>query len=70
VSAVIRSRTAWLWSNWTRAGVAGTHVMQVSYDTRLPVLRSTPAYVVVSLIGGRQAAVRRGDVVLHTWGKA
>jgi cell wall-associated NlpC family hydrolase len=34
------------------------------------VLRSTPAYVVVSLISGRQAAVRRGDVVLHTWGTA
>jgi cell wall-associated NlpC family hydrolase len=69
-SAVVRSRTAWLWSSWTTTGVAGTHVMQVSYDTRLPVLRSTAAYVVVSLIGGRQAAVRRSDVVLHTWGTA
>ena len=48
----------------------GTHVMQVSYDTRLPVLRSTPAYAVVSLIGGRQVAVRRSDVVLHRWGTA
>ena len=70
VSAVIRSRTAWLWSSWTSTGVAGTHVMQVSYDTRLPVLRSTPAYAVVSLIGGRQVAVRRSDVVLHRWGTA
>lgn len=70
VSAVIRSRTVWLWNSWTSTAVAGTHVMKVSYDTRLPVLRSTPAYVVVSLIGGRQAAVRRGDVVLHRWGTA
>jgi gamma-D-glutamyl-L-lysine dipeptidyl-peptidase len=70
VSAVVRSGTAWLWSSWTSTGVVGTHVMQVSYDTRLPVVRSTPAYVVVSLIGGRQAAVRPGDVVLHTSGTA
>jgi hypothetical protein len=69
-SAVVRSRTAWLWSNWTSTAVAGTHVMQVSYDTRLPVLRSTPGYAVVSLIGGRRVAVRRSDVVLHTWGTA
>jgi gamma-D-glutamyl-L-lysine dipeptidyl-peptidase len=67
-SAVVRSRSAWLWSSWTSTGVAGTHVMQVSYDTRLPVVRSTPAYVVVSLIGGRQVAVPRSNVVLHTWG--
>ena len=70
VSAVVRSRTAWLWNSWTSTAVSGTHVMQVSYDTRLPIVRSTPAYAVVSLIGGRQAAVRRGDVVLHTWGTA
>ena len=70
VSVIVRSRTAWLWSSWTSTGVAGTHVVQVSYDTRLPVVRSTAAYAVVSLIGGRQAAVRRSDVVLHTWGTA
>jgi hypothetical protein len=70
VSAVVRSRTTWLWSGWTSAGVAGSHVMQVSYDTRLPVVRSTPAYAVVSLIGGRHVAVRSGDVILHTWGTA
>jgi cell wall-associated NlpC family hydrolase len=68
VSAVVRSRLAWLWSSWTSTGVAGTHVMQVSYDTRLPVVSSTAAYVVVSLIGGQRAALRPSDVVLHTWG--
>jgi hypothetical protein len=68
VSAVVRSRLAWLWSSWASTGVAGTHVMQVSYDTRLPVVSSTATYVVVSLIGGQQAAVRPSDVVLHTWG--
>jgi cell wall-associated NlpC family hydrolase len=70
VSAIVRSRTAWLWSSWTSTAVTGTHLMQVSYGTRLPVLRSTAAYAVVSLIGGRQAAVRRSAVVLHTWGTA
>jgi gamma-D-glutamyl-L-lysine dipeptidyl-peptidase len=66
--AVVRSPVAWLWSGWTSAGVAGTHVMQVSYDTRLPVVGSTPDYVVVQLIGGRQAALAPADVVVHTWG--
>jgi gamma-D-glutamyl-L-lysine dipeptidyl-peptidase len=69
-SAVVRSPTAWLWSSWTSGGVAGSHVMEVSYDTRLPVVRTTPAYAVVTLIGGRQVAIRRGDLVLHTWGTA
>jgi cell wall-associated NlpC family hydrolase len=68
VTAVVRSPTAWLWSGWASGSVAGSQVMQVSYDTRLPVLRSTAAYAVVSLIGGRQVAVRRADVVLHTAG--
>jgi cell wall-associated NlpC family hydrolase len=69
-SAVIRSPTAWLWSSWTSTAVAGTHVMRVSHDTRLPVVRSTSAYVVVSLIGGRRVAVRRSAVMLHTRGAA
>ena len=69
VSVVIRTRTAWLWSSWTSTGVAHTHVIRVSYDTRLPVLLSTPAYAVVSLIGeaGRHP---RGAAVLRRWGTA
>lgn len=67
-SAVVRSPTAWLWSGWTSAGVAGSHVMEVSYDTRLPVVRATPSYVLVSMIGGRQVALRRSVLVLHTAG--
>ncbi len=70
--AVIWSKSAWLWSRWTVNGVAGTKVMLASYDTRLPVVRATTKYVEVTLIGGRKAAVRRGDVVLHaarsSWG--
>jgi gamma-D-glutamyl-L-lysine dipeptidyl-peptidase len=69
-SAVIRSPAAWLWSRWTAGGVAGTRVMLASYDTRLPVVRATAAYVEVTLTGGRNAAVRRSDVVLHTAGSA
>ena len=66
-SAVVRPPVGWLWSGWTSAGMAGTHVMQVSYDTRLPVVRSTPDYVVVQLIGGAGGAAP-ADVVVHTWG--
>jgi cell wall-associated NlpC family hydrolase len=67
-SAAIRSPTAWLWSSWTSRGVTGTKVMQVSYDTRLSVVRATSAYVEVTLIGGRRAALRRADVALHAAG--
>ena len=66
--AVIRPATAWLWSSWNRAGVAGSRVMLVSYDTSLPVVTATTTYVKVRLIGGRAVAVRRGDVVLHAAG--
>ena len=69
-SAVIRSPTAWLWSRWTAAGVTGTRVMLASYDTRLPVVRATATYVEVTLTGGQKAAVRRGDVTLHTAGSS
>jgi cell wall-associated NlpC family hydrolase len=67
-TAVVMSRLAWLWSSWTNSGTAGTHVMQVSYDTRLPVVRSTSAYVEVKMIGGRNVAIRRSLVTLHAAG--
>jgi hypothetical protein len=71
-SAIIRSATAWLWTGWRASGVAGRKLMLASYDTRLPVARATATYVQVKLIGGRNVAVRRGDVVLHSartaWG--
>jgi gamma-D-glutamyl-L-lysine dipeptidyl-peptidase len=66
--AVIRPATAWLWSSWNGAGVAGSRVMLASYGTSLPVVTAAPAYVKVRLIGGRAAAVRRADVVLHAAG--
>jgi cell wall-associated NlpC family hydrolase len=67
-TAVVMSQTAWLWSRWTGGGVAGSHVLQVSYDTRLPVVRSTSAYVEVTMIGGRNVALRRSVVALHAAG--
>ena len=42
--------------------------MEVSYDTRLPVVRSTSAHVVVTLVSRTQAALRRSDVALHAAG--
>jgi cell wall-associated NlpC family hydrolase len=67
-SAVVRTKTASLWSAWTGAGPAGSRIMEVSYGTRLPVVTSTPAYVVVKLIGGRDVAIRPGNVILHKAG--
>ncbi|MGO8957352.1 MAG: NlpC/P60 family protein [Streptosporangiaceae bacterium] len=69
-SAVIRSSTAWLWTSWRATGVTGSKLMLASYDTSLPVVRATSAYVEVKLIGGRNVAVRRSDVVLHSAGTA
>jgi cell wall-associated NlpC family hydrolase len=66
--AVIRAPTTWLWSSWTNAGVAGTRVMEVSYDTRLPVERATSTYVAVTLTGGRRVALPRSAVALHVAG--
>jgi gamma-D-glutamyl-L-lysine dipeptidyl-peptidase len=66
--ALIRSATAWLWTSREPAGVAGSKLMLVSYGTSLPVVQVTSAYVEVQLIGGHNAVVGRGDVVLHAAG--
>lgn len=66
--ALVSSPTAWLWSGWTSAGVAGRRLTDLSYDTTLPVLHATSAYVEVALIGGRPAALARGAVKLHVIG--
>jgi cell wall-associated NlpC family hydrolase len=71
-TAVVRPRTAWLWSSWASTGVAGYRVMKVSYGTRFPVMQATSTYVKVALIGGRRVALPRSAVKLHlagtTWG--
>ena len=68
LAAVVRTRTAWLRSGWTAAGVTGSKLMLASYDTRLPVIRVAATYVLVTMIGGRKAALPRGDVIVHTAG--
>jgi cell wall-associated NlpC family hydrolase len=67
-TAVVMTRLAWLRSSWTSAGVTGSQVLQLSFDTRLPVVRSTSAYVEVTMIGGRNVAIRRSYVALHAAG--
>ena len=67
-TAVVTSRTAWLWSKWTSGGVAGSHVLRLSYDTRLHVVHTTSVYVEVTMIGGRNVALRRSVVALHAAG--
>ena len=66
--AVVRAATAWAWSDWQTHGVSGRRILQLSYDTRMPVLRAAQGYVEVSLIGGRPAALLRSDVVLRAAG--
>ena len=68
-TAVVRSRTAWLWGAWSSAGGGGSKVMQVSNATMLPVAEATSAYVVVTLLGGQHAALRRSDVAVHPAGQ-
>jgi cell wall-associated NlpC family hydrolase len=60
--------STWLWTGWSADGVSGSRLMLASYDTTLPVVQIAPAYVVVALIGGQQAAARRADVTLHAAG--
>ena len=71
-SAVVRARTAWIWSAWSASGVAGRKIMLSSYDTSFPVVRAAARYVEIRLIGGRTAALRPADVVVHragtSWG--
>ncbi|MFL6240335.1 MAG: NlpC/P60 family protein [Actinomycetes bacterium] len=68
-SVVVRSATTWAWSGWTRHGPAGTRLMELSYDTRLPVLRAAPAYIVVGLLGGRRAAVDPASLMVAPTGR-
>jgi cell wall-associated NlpC family hydrolase len=68
MSALVRSPTAWIWSAWSAAGVAGHKIMLSSYDTSFPVVAATAQYVEIRLIGGATGALRAGDVVVHRAG--
>jgi gamma-D-glutamyl-L-lysine dipeptidyl-peptidase len=67
-TAIVRTATAWLWSGWSASGTSGNRVIEVSYDTRLPVVSATSTYVQVQMIGGRKVAIARSRVALHTVG--
>ena len=69
-TAVVRSRTAWLWSSWSSAGVGGSKVMLVSNATTLPVVKATSAYVTVTLLSGQQVALRPSDVAVFAAGQS
>ena len=63
--AIVRSPTAWLWSGRNAGGITGKPLMEVSFDTSFPVVAASPRSVEIALIGGRHAALRRGDVVVR-----
>lgn len=66
---LVRSRTAWLYSSLSTVGQTGGRVMEISYDTRLPVVRTTTTAVEVIALG-RHRALRRADAVVHVAGTA
>lgn len=67
-TAIVRTPTAWLWSGWKSSGPSGNRVMEISYDTKLPVVASTSTYVEVQMIGGRHVSIGRSKVALHAAG--
>lgn len=67
--AVVLSKTAWLRSAPSGSSSA-TRVMEVSYDTRLPVVSADTTWVEVSLLNGRDGYLRRSDVALRPSGAA
>jgi gamma-D-glutamyl-L-lysine dipeptidyl-peptidase len=66
--AVVRWRTAWLWDHWAANGVYGSKVMEVSFNTQLPVVHATSSYAEVALTGGRHLALSARVYVLHRSG--
>ncbi len=64
--AVVRRPTAWLRSDWDRGGATGKRIMELSYDTRLPVVKMTSNYVKVVALDGSRRALHRPAVVVHT----
>ena len=64
-SAVVRSRTAWLWRS---ADLTGRDVL-LSYGTQLPVVAATAKSVEVVLLDGRHLYLRRGAVALRQSGE-
>ncbi|MGZ4594287.1 MAG: C40 family peptidase [Actinomycetes bacterium] len=70
-TAVVTARTAWLWRSPGTVGTTTGRVTELSYDTRLPVVSATSAYVRVAMLGGSVVrTLRRSDVTLHRSGTA
>jgi len=64
--ALVRSVTSWV--HETPATTTASRMMDVSYDTRLPVLASSSSFVEVSLLDGRHGYLLSRDVTLHRSG--
>jgi len=61
--AIVTSPTLWVRSS--SSAVTSHLVMELSYDTRLPVVHSGPSLIEVSLLDGRRGYVLRKNVTLH-----
>jgi gamma-D-glutamyl-L-lysine dipeptidyl-peptidase len=66
--AVVRNPTAWVYSGFDANGPRGARLMELSFDTALPVSRVNAKSVEVNLIGGLHASLARSDVTLRAAG--
>jgi cell wall-associated NlpC family hydrolase len=62
--ALVTRRTAWLWGS-TTTGVPGRRLLQLSYNTRLPMLEANGSYVLVRTPAGAPALIARSAVSLR-----
>jgi cell wall-associated NlpC family hydrolase len=68
--AVVTARVAWVYTSTATVGTTSARVMQVSYDTRLPVTATAPGVVEVAMLDGRHRALRARDVTVRRTGSA
>jgi len=67
--AIVRSPESWLLDR-TPAGAPGRRLLLLSYNTRLPVLGQTGAWIVVGTPSGATALIARSAVAIRTIGAA
>lgn len=68
--AVVTARLAWVYSSAATVGTTAGRVVQLAYDTRLPVAHASASAVEVVMLGGRHRVLRSRDVAVRAAGSA